>query len=198
MHCRIYIQNDLVALFFRLLYFFPSIHIIHISSSSRTTDNQQARVIMERRPSSSAHTVDLASPGIRRRRSFTSATSDPSDHLAASIEEGPLTKARKVSRACDFCKSRKAKCSGHQPCAKCVAKGRACDRNWFLRLRSASPRIAYLLNKSREMDINPAHRLRPRIGYRMPGPNIEKALFQPNLRSKPEESENTFMRLLLY
>ena len=84
---------------------------------------------MERRPSSSAHTVDLASPGIRRRRSFTSATSDPSDHIAASIEEGPLSKARKVSRACDFCKSRKAKCSGHQPCTKCVAKGRSCLYN---------------------------------------------------------------------
>ncbi|KPM41888.1 hypothetical protein AK830_g4644 [Neonectria ditissima] len=36
-------------------------------------------------------------------------------------------KLRKVSRACDFCKSRKAKCSGDLPCAKCVAKGRACS-----------------------------------------------------------------------
>ncbi|KAH7131229.1 putative C6 transcription factor [Dactylonectria macrodidyma] len=35
-------------------------------------------------------------------------------------------KLRKVSRACDFCKSRKAKCSGDQPCAKCVAKDRVC------------------------------------------------------------------------
>ncbi|KAM0323785.1 hypothetical protein ACHAPQ_008593 [Fusarium lateritium] len=37
-----------------------------------------------------------------------------------------LRKARKVSRACDFCKSRKAKCSGDQPCAKCAAKGLNC------------------------------------------------------------------------
>lgn len=42
-----------------------------------------------------------------------------------SVVSSPL-KARKVSRACDFCKSRKAKCSGTQPCTKCVAKGRSC------------------------------------------------------------------------
>ncbi|KAL7796149.1 fungal-specific transcription factor domain-containing protein [Trichoderma afarasin] len=35
-------------------------------------------------------------------------------------------KTRKVSRACDFCKSRKAKCSGDQPCAKCISRGRVC------------------------------------------------------------------------
>lgn len=38
-------------------------------------------------------------------------------------------KVRKVSRACDFCKSRKARCSGDQPCAKCVAKGIPCVYN---------------------------------------------------------------------
>ncbi|KAF4982480.1 hypothetical protein FZEAL_1905 [Fusarium zealandicum] len=36
-------------------------------------------------------------------------------------------KIRKVSRACDFCKSRKARCTGDQPCAKCIAKGRVCS-----------------------------------------------------------------------
>ncbi|KAJ4316294.1 hypothetical protein N0V84_007939 [Fusarium piperis] len=36
-------------------------------------------------------------------------------------------KIRKVSRACDFCKSRKARCTGDLPCAKCVAKGRECS-----------------------------------------------------------------------
>lgn len=35
-------------------------------------------------------------------------------------------KLRKVSRACDFCKARKARCSGDRPCAKCVDKGREC------------------------------------------------------------------------
>lgn len=44
-------------------------------------------------------------------------------------DEGPPSKIRKVSRACDFCKSRKSKCSGEQPCSKCVAKGRTCLYN---------------------------------------------------------------------
>ncbi|KAJ4244230.1 hypothetical protein NW757_010587 [Fusarium falciforme] len=42
------------------------------------------------------------------------------------VEPGPR-KVRKVSRACDFCKSRKARCTGDLPCAKCVAKGRECS-----------------------------------------------------------------------
>lgn len=58
------------------------------------------------------------SPPITRKRSVLSAKD-------ASEPEG-LRKARKVSRACDFCKSRKAKCSGDQPCAKCAAKGLNC------------------------------------------------------------------------
>ncbi|KAM0420283.1 hypothetical protein ACHAPT_011944 [Fusarium lateritium] len=42
--------------------------------------------------------------------------------------QGPRPrKVRKVSRACDFCKSRKARCTGDLPCAKCVAKGRECS-----------------------------------------------------------------------
>ncbi|KAH6949206.1 fungal-specific transcription factor domain-containing protein [Fusarium avenaceum] len=58
------------------------------------------------------------SPLTTRKRSVVS-TKD------AAEPEG-LRKARKVSRACDFCKSRKAKCSGDQPCAKCAAKGLNC------------------------------------------------------------------------
>lgn len=41
-------------------------------------------------------------------------------------EPDGVRKSRKVSRACDFCKARKAKCSGDQPCAKCAAKGLTC------------------------------------------------------------------------
>ncbi|KAI6762490.1 hypothetical protein HG530_008470 [Fusarium avenaceum] len=59
------------------------------------------------------------SPLTTRKRSVVS-TKD------AAEPEG-LRKARKVSRACDFCKSRKAKCSGDQPCAKCAAKGFNCS-----------------------------------------------------------------------
>ncbi|KAH8667802.1 fungal-specific transcription factor domain-containing protein [Ilyonectria robusta] len=50
-----------------------------------------------------------------------------SDHSPRGGEDVQgIRKLRKVSRACDFCKSRKAKCSGDQPCAKCVAKDRVC------------------------------------------------------------------------
>ncbi|KAL7808402.1 fungal-specific transcription factor domain-containing protein [Trichoderma gracile] len=35
-------------------------------------------------------------------------------------------KTRKVSRACDYCKFRKAKCTGDRPCAKCIARGQNC------------------------------------------------------------------------
>ncbi|TLD05171.1 uncharacterized protein PgNI_09156 [Pyricularia grisea] len=42
------------------------------------------------------------------------------------VGENPR-KARKVSRACDYCKTRKAKCSGTQPCDKCTQKGRSCQ-----------------------------------------------------------------------
>lgn len=36
------------------------------------------------------------------------------------------SKIRKVSRACDFCKARKARCTGDLPCQKCLVKGRVC------------------------------------------------------------------------
>ncbi|XEU94926.1 hypothetical protein FSHL1_000210 [Fusarium sambucinum] len=64
-----------------------------------------------------AATQSHESPVITRKRSVLSAK--------GASEPGP-PKARKVSRACDFCKSRKAKCSGDQPCAKCAAKGLSC------------------------------------------------------------------------
>ncbi|KAI9166564.1 Activator of stress protein [Paramyrothecium foliicola] len=53
---------------------------------------------------------------------------DPSSssELSPSTADNGMQKGRKVSRACDFCKSRKAKCSGTQPCDKCVVRGRSC------------------------------------------------------------------------
>ncbi|KAJ4264196.1 hypothetical protein NW762_005390 [Fusarium torreyae] len=62
------------------------------------------------------------SPLIARKRSSASAN----DSLQSNAAPSSLRKSRKVSRACDFCKSRKAKCSGDQPCAKCAAKGLNC------------------------------------------------------------------------
>ncbi|KAH7240486.1 hypothetical protein NW759_015436 [Fusarium solani] len=55
-------------------------------------------------------------------------TSSRSKRNKSTDEVGPGPhKVRKVSRACDFCKSRKARCTGDLPCAKCVAKGRECS-----------------------------------------------------------------------
>lgn len=53
---------------------------------------------------------------------------DIDDRPSPSIEQADFrpSKARKISRACDFCKLRKSKCTGDQPCSKCTAKGRTC------------------------------------------------------------------------
>ncbi|GKT59727.1 fungal specific transcription factor domain-containing protein [Colletotrichum tofieldiae] len=61
-----------------------------------------------------------------RKRSFSSVDqhSPFSDELAGSAAN--RRKSQKVSRACDFCKQRKAKCSGTIPCDKCTRKGLAC------------------------------------------------------------------------
>ncbi|PTB61872.1 hypothetical protein BBK36DRAFT_1130765 [Trichoderma citrinoviride] len=48
------------------------------------------------------------------------------DNLSRDSPDAASRKARKVSRACDFCKSRKAKCTGDQPCAKCISRRRVC------------------------------------------------------------------------
>lgn len=67
-------------------------------------------------------TIRAASPAPgplgRRRRS---ASPLPED-AARGRRRNPV----KVSRACDFCKVRKAKCNGMIPCDKCVVKGRVC------------------------------------------------------------------------
>ncbi|KAL0944904.1 fungal specific transcription factor domain-containing protein [Colletotrichum truncatum] len=77
----------------------------------------------------SPHGVGLADS---RKRSFSSA--DHQSPLSDEQQQLPATaaavasrrKAQKVSRACDFCKQRKAKCSGTIPCDKCTRKGLNC------------------------------------------------------------------------
>ncbi|GKT51521.1 activator of stress genes 1 [Colletotrichum spaethianum] len=71
--------------------------------------------------------ASAASPrDMSRKRSFSSVDqhSPLSDELAGSAAN--RRKAQKVSRACDFCKQRKAKCSGTIPCDKCTRKGLTC------------------------------------------------------------------------
>ncbi|EGR44078.1 N-terminal binuclear Zn cluster-containing/DNA binding domain-containing protein [Trichoderma reesei QM6a] len=57
-----------------------------------------------------------------QKRSAESVVDASQDHPEAAASR----KTRKVSRACDYCKFRKAKCTGDQPCAKCISRGRIC------------------------------------------------------------------------
>ncbi|KAL2136921.1 hypothetical protein VTI74DRAFT_82 [Chaetomium olivicolor] len=66
--------------------------------------------------------VDPYPRPLKRRRGWELAGSSTSP--AAAVSEARKTK---VSRACDQCKSRKAKCSGTEPCDTCFRKGRECQ-----------------------------------------------------------------------
>ncbi|KAK4118764.1 hypothetical protein N657DRAFT_694197 [Parathielavia appendiculata] len=78
--------------------------------------------------------VARSGPPKRRRVSETARASSPSTTSVspptAAGEARPLApparRKAKVSRACDECKSRKAKCSGTEPCETCHRKGRVC------------------------------------------------------------------------
>ncbi|KAI8302545.1 Activator of stress protein 1 [Colletotrichum sp. SAR11_59] len=86
---------------------------------------------------SSAAAASVSSPrgggsiGESRKRSFSSADhqsplSDEQQQLSGPGAAANRRKSQKVSRACDFCKQRKAKCSGTIPCDKCTRKGLTC------------------------------------------------------------------------
>ncbi|KAL3964986.1 hypothetical protein ACCO45_001990 [Purpureocillium lilacinum] len=65
----------------------------------------------------------------RRKCTSPMATSNERDQLPGpnpEDENQQESKIRKVSRACDFCKARKARCTGDLPCQKCMVKGRVC------------------------------------------------------------------------
>jgi hypothetical protein len=63
----------------------------------------------------------------------------PRKRPSHTTSEEPLQK-RKVTRACDICKGKKAKCSGTQPCASCARRGLAClYEAQYLRGRPPTP-----------------------------------------------------------
>ncbi|KAF9880141.1 hypothetical protein CkaCkLH20_02095 [Colletotrichum karsti] len=81
--------------------------------------------------STSPHGGGGSSIGDTRKRSFSSVDhqsplSDEHHHLSGAAAAANRRKSQKVSRACDFCKQRKAKCSGTIPCDKCTRKGLTC------------------------------------------------------------------------
>ncbi|KAG9255757.1 putative C6 transcription factor [Emericellopsis atlantica] len=129
------------------------------------------------------------SPG-HRRRSFASAFSDPSSaDLQHESQPASASKiARKVSRACDFCKARKAKCNGEKPCNKCVAKSRACQYNAkYTRGRpptpppSATPAAQHdgsatgAADMSQQQSVAPSGRASPELGMA----EIQGQVFDP-------------------
>jgi hypothetical protein len=86
-----------------------------------STDPADSRVVQVQRPGQVSTPTHIRST--RRRRSVTPIAQSPASDEGIS---GPTKKCHKVSRACDFCKARKAKCSGTIPCDKCGRKGLTC------------------------------------------------------------------------
>ncbi|KAF6792049.1 fungal specific transcription factor domain-containing protein [Colletotrichum sojae] len=81
------------------------------------------------RDSSTGGVGVVSDPSRKRSLSSVDQQSPLSDeHLsgAAAAAAANRRKSQKVSRACDFCKQRKAKCSGTIPCDKCTRKGLTC------------------------------------------------------------------------
>lgn len=87
-------------------------------SASTVGNNHRAGAVT----STSPIVPPTTSPQRGRKRSTVTVSSAELSPESAKVQR----KLKKVSRACDFCKSRKARCSGTQPCEKCVSKGRAC------------------------------------------------------------------------
>ena len=74
-----------------------------------------------------------ASTSSRRRR--TNTTSPIGSH-------GDGSKVQKVSRACDYCKAKKTKCSGTRPCERCARRKIACEYDaQYLRGRPPTPPV---------------------------------------------------------
>ncbi|KAM0277441.1 hypothetical protein ACHAQH_005805 [Verticillium albo-atrum] len=97
------------------------------SQQSHPTDGATARVsISAQLP---AENISTTSPQRRsRKRSLSTATGDtlgsPDSDDTITVSRG--SKGHKVSRACDHCKQRKAKCSGTIPCTTCSGRGLTC------------------------------------------------------------------------
>ncbi|OHF03057.1 fungal specific transcription factor domain-containing protein [Colletotrichum orchidophilum] len=96
----------------------PAPNVSHASSTTSTTAASSPHGGSRKRTLSSA--ADQHSP-----LSEEPARLGPSLSSAAAAAAN-RRKLQKVSRACDFCKQRKARCSGTIPCDKCTGKGLTC------------------------------------------------------------------------
>ncbi|KAG7113775.1 Xylanolytic transcriptional activator xlnR like protein [Verticillium longisporum] len=99
------------------------------SQASTPTAAAAARV-----SKSAQHPAESASGSspqrMSRKRSLSTANGDtlgsPGSDDTITHNHGRGSKGHKVSRACDHCKQRKAKCSGTIPCATCSSRGLTC------------------------------------------------------------------------
>ncbi|KAH8174692.1 fungal specific transcription factor domain-containing protein [Sarocladium implicatum] len=92
--------------------------------------------------------------------------------------------SQKVSRACDFCKQRKARCTGTLPCDKCTKKGLTCRYNSsYSRGRPPTPPPSTSVNGSQDAD-NGESRKDPAQGHSInlltrEAPNLVRPQTQP-------------------
>ncbi|KAF2704790.1 hypothetical protein K504DRAFT_472116 [Pleomassaria siparia CBS 279.74] len=86
---------------------------------------------------------------------------------SVTTSEEPRQK-RKVTRACDLCKTRKAKCSGTQPCETCAKRGLTClYEALYLRGRPPTPELSEVTRPS----INTTLQRRTRIEQHLEVPS---------------------------
>lgn len=119
---------------------YPPPYRVFCNNSSFTVEEEQKEQVQTKiqsvtmRPSSSGHSpLELpqlvAVPGCITVNSVSPDAVSPADSQPPPRRLSPataLSKVHKVSRACDFCKSRKSRCSGTHPCTQCTARGQKC------------------------------------------------------------------------
>lgn len=69
--------------------------------------------------------------------------SDTPHHSGANAEGGPSrapVQAPPVKSACTFCRSRKSRCNGKQPCAACISRGQTDDCIYTVSRRGGKPK----------------------------------------------------------
>ncbi|EGY20130.1 fungal specific transcription factor domain-containing protein [Verticillium dahliae VdLs.17] len=99
--------------------------------SQASTPTAAAAARVSKSAQRSAESASGSSPQrMSRKRSLSTANGDtlgsPGSDDTITHNHGRGSKGHKVSRACDHCKQRKAKCSGTIPCATCSSRGLTC------------------------------------------------------------------------
>lgn len=95
------------------------------------------------------------------------------------------TTIRRVSRACDFCKSRKARCSGDQPCSKCIQRRQICHYNAKY-TRGRPPTPLALINSCSGLTVEDSNALIGNVATTPVKPvSVEEGVRSPQRQSLP-------------